>query len=229
MSISSQTDPSTLLERALQLTAEARKLASGQEAQQAERRTTTNLTALETALTAMAESAKAHQEAARLGVPLARMQWGAGRQNLTEHVRRGRPSAQALLNATKQVKATTTTANQELKESWSAWAATKLSDPVLLRLPLLPESDRGTYRGYLDRLKSLASAKQPPKAHEIAEFGRHLDNLTDVLGCVTADENLTALITRIAGGVRLSDLTDAELAQLRQHPQLADQIWLTRR
>lgn len=225
------TSPTSLKERALRLAGAARALASGQEAQQAEQKTRTNLSELNTALTTMRETATSARAAANQGVAMPEVNWNDGLKNLQEHVRRGRPSPQALAAATKRVRATNSEAEKQLRETWAAWSANQLTDPVLQRLPLMHARDRATYKQHLDRLGDLARSKKAPRASDVAEFSRLLAGLREALQDIADDDKLTDLMHRLAqpSGVRLCDLSDDQLAALRKYPELSGQIWLTRK
>lgn len=216
----------SLLDQALSLSASARRLASGADDRLQEQRTATAVLALQQALDNLVSTRSTFEAAKSLGVGVqAQPDWGSGLGSLEAHVGRGLPSPQAIQAAKAKVIATTKAARQEIDNLWPEWIEARLQEIPLSRLASLPREERELAK---TRLRELPRKSAPQNVTDIrlvqlklealkAQFPSESD-LSEAL-----ESALAAITTEKA---TLASLTGEQLAALRGHPEVAEQVTL---
>jgi hypothetical protein len=222
----------SVLDKAVALRAEARRLQEGEKGATELARTSNRVAELDVLISALARVVLAARRAASLGVALSAglALADAGRSNLARHAAAGLPSDRAFIVALGKVNASTDTIAAALSSAWAEWATARLAALPVERVALLDLEPRNQATGWHTRLQSLVS-KKPPSSSDIDEFSRTIEALTTALDAApAASGEVIDLLKRLAERptLTLADLTDAQVAALRQ-ADVADQVELRRR
>jgi hypothetical protein len=226
------TTPGSVLDKAVALRAEARRLQEGQKGAAEFARASKAVTELDLLISALARAVRAVRRAAELGValPLDLAIADDGRANLERHAAAGLPSDQAFVVARGKINASRQTIADALSAAWAPWAAKQLTALPTERIALLERELRAQATGQYARLRSLV-ASAPPSTSDIDEFSLTLDALADALNeTPAASDEVVSLLKRLVERppLTLADLTDAQVAALRT-AGVADQVELGRR
>lgn len=141
---------------------------------------------------------------------------------------RGRPTPQRIHAATQKVNQQVSDLESSTRGRWEAWAAGQLSRIERHRIAALPPTDRTAAE---TRIADLASAaKRPPTPSAISIFEYNLKRVRADLDRVDLPDQVLKVLVRFdtSGGVRLSDLSDDELAILRSDASIAAQFSVRR-
>ena len=222
----------SLLDKAVALRAEGRRLQEGQQGVAESRRISHAVTELTQLISALEQVVRAARRATSLGValPVDLALAADGRANLARHAADGLPSDQAFVAARRKVSTSTQTFKDALSSAWTQWAAAQLGALPVERIALLDLEPRNQANGWRTRLLFLA-ANKPPSSSDIDEFSRTIDALTAALDAApAASGEVIDLLKRLAERppLTLADLTDAQVAALRQ-AGVDDQVELRRR
>jgi hypothetical protein len=222
----------SLLDEAVALRAEARRLQEGQKGVAEFSRVSHAVTELDLLIGALEQVVRAARHAASLGVtlPIDLALADDGRANLARHAAAGLPSDQAFVAARRKINASTQAIADALSSAWTGWAAARLSALPMERIALLDLEPRNQANGWRTRLLFLASSRSPSSS-DIDEFSRTIDALTEALDAApTASGEIIDLLKRMVERppLTLADLTDAQVAALRE-AGVADQVELRRR
>lgn len=222
----------SVLDKANRLRAVAHTYAEGAKERRDREQAAVALKELEDALDALALRAEAAKAAARLGVavPDIASLVSRGLANLEAKSGDGLlPTKQALQAARGKVATSRTELEAALNAAWREWAAARVADIPVAKVALVSELSRQSVE---DDVRSLGtSARALPSAVDVELFERKLARVLKVLDALESDEEIVDLLARLGApeGVVLADLTDVELALLRGHSAVADQIVLRRR
>jgi hypothetical protein len=222
----------SVLDKAVALRAEARRLQEGQKGAAELARLSNRVAELDLLISELARVVQAARRAANLGVTLSVDLALAddGRANLERHAADGLPSDRAFVVARGKVNASKQAIADALSAAWTAWAAAQLDALPVERIALLDREPREQSTGWHARLRSLASCA-PPTNSDIDEFSRTIDALTETLAeAPAASGEVVNLLKRLAERplLTLADLTDEQVAALRE-AGVADQVELRRR
>jgi len=222
----------SVLDKAVALRAEARRLQEGQKGAAERGRISKAVAELDVQISELARVVRAARHAANLGIALS-VELGLadyGRANLERYAAAGLPSDRAFIVARGKVNASKQAIADALSAAWTAWATAQLDALPVERIALLDREPRERATGWHARLRSLASST-PPTNSDIDEFFRKLDALTETLAeAPVASGEVVNLLKRLAEQplLTLADLTDEQIAALRE-AGVADQVELRRR
>jgi hypothetical protein len=214
-----------LVARARRLTALARARRDDLDASQAQGQVQTALNKLDQELGTLGGALSVHRKLRAIGV------LAADPGDLTQPVRRlkeqaalGRPTAQFLNARIKDVVGTRLAIDDANADVWRGWAAQKIEELPLALLPRVPLSGRDATGRRVTSLRMLAARK--PSIPDIVQFQQYYDLVEEELTAVEG-AGIDALLKRFAAGrILLADLSDDELAMLREDTSLADQLYL---
>lgn len=221
----------SLLQKADLLRTLARTNAEGAKERRDREQAALALDALEAELSSLESRAAAARAARAAGVPVGDVAALArpGMDNLAARAQDGLPNQQALQAATRKVRGNREAIESALGTAWRTWAAAELAELPVTRGALLPPIERQSFADGYESLRTLA--RNVPSAADVEAFTARLRRVRGLLDAVDANDALLALLARLepAEGVRLDDLSDADIALLRAHPDVAEQIVVRRR
>jgi len=230
---SSATDPATgakpatsLATRAKQLASRARAKTEDEKATQEHSQTETALTKLNGELTKFARVARTHRALKAAGVPVADhpdldKPLKALRSRVDEV---GRPASQFLNARTKDVTTTTAAMITQDGQAWQSWAQAEIHKLPLALVPRVSFSQRGITQQRIKELRSMAA--NAPSFAEVKVFEQKLDRVREELEHVECSDVDDVLSRFVNGRIRLAELTDEELAMLREDESLSQQLYL---
>lgn len=219
----------TLLTRAKRLAALGRAKRDDEGASQDQSQAQTALNKLDVELTGLASVLVVHAALRDSGVPVATVtDLDKPAIALRDRVAsQGRPTAQYLNARLRDIASLRTQIAESDKLAWRGWAEAQIASlphAVLPRLGLRQASAKERIR----KLRLVALA--PPNKSDITLFKLSLDQVKDTLADVEDAGSLNALLARFGssgGRLRLSEVTDEEVALIRDDASLADQIFLS--
>ncbi|TDC79153.1 hypothetical protein [Streptomyces hainanensis] len=211
----------SVLDKALRLQGEARRLDASSQGEGQARRVAGRVDELSVAIGDLAEQitlARLIHE--RTGVPAPLGDVDAGRENLARRAGSGLPSDQAFNAARRKVEETTRRLTGENLRVWREWAAQQLATLDTNRLPMLPVDRQKAIRTTHQKLVRRAETAKVSAA-EVTLFVSECEGLREELASVpAASAELLALMERLsAGDVPLSQVTDEEIELLRSRHQ----------
>lgn len=220
----------SVLDRAKALTATANRLREGSEAEDNAKRVLTQADSLGNALTRLKRQVEASRALQELGVIIDMGNIGEGRERFSRLADDGQglPSYQAVAAARRTVEAVLERVESTLAQAWAQWATERVAELPVQRLSTLPTVEQRAHRATLGELKKLAKIELP-HAREIVSFATAHSALKEALGSLREpDPELERLLSRLGQRVMLDQVSDADIALLREYG-LADQIELHRR
>lgn len=137
----------------------------------------------------------------------------------------GRPTAQFMYARVKDVSTANSVIADENVRAWQAWASQKMEELPVSLVPRLNVDRRDKARTRVLNLRKWAAG--PVDIGIVGQFLTAYDIVRDDLDSVGAATIDGALGRFENGRIRLSDLSDVELAMLREEDSLADQLFLT--
>jgi hypothetical protein len=214
------TDCTPVLDRAIRLQNEVRRLEAGAQGEGQALRIAGRVAEIQSALTDLA----GHVRAARAlkqhdpGAAIDLTGLDAGRDGLARLAVGSIPSDPAFVAARRKVRATTVRITAELLAAWKIWADHQLSTLPEHKIAVLPIERQPWARATLKNLRSLSGAKTITTA-DIAEFASAYKGLTEELSeIISVPEKIVTIMNRIwAGGVTLRNLSDEEIVLLRKY------------
>lgn len=222
----------SVMERATRLRAIAHTYAEGAKERRDREQAAIALKDVEEALDALLLRADAARAAAGCGVQLPDVSGiiERGLTNLEAKARDGLlPTKQALQAARGKLANNRTELEAALGTAWREWASARIAEVPVGKAALLSDFSRQSVEEDLRSLSSTARAL--PSAIDVESFSRKLTRVRAALDALESDEGLVELLGRLNApeGIVLSDLSDDEVALLRQTTAIADQIVLRRR
>lgn len=144
------------------------------------------------------------------------------------HSTRGRPAPQRIDAARGKVNQQVSELERSTRERWEAFTATELSGIERHRVAALPPADRTVAENRIRELES--AARRPPVPSAVATFEYNLRQVRAELDQVDLPADVLRVLARFdgPGGVRLSELSDDELATLRSDASIAAQFSVRR-
>ncbi|UQX87635.1 hypothetical protein M6D93_15190 [Jatrophihabitans telluris] len=219
----------TLMLRAKRLASLARAKRDDEGASQDQSQTQTALNKLDAELTGFASALVVHRALTAAHVPVATpTELEKPAKALRDRVAsQGRPTAQYLNARVREVAGIRAQIAQSDQAAWREWAETQLRALPLALLPRLGPNQAQVK----ERIRKLQlSAAAAPTKSDIALFRLNLDHVQDILADIEESGDLNALLARFSahrGRLPLSDVTDEEVALIRNEPSLAEQIFLS--
>jgi len=141
---------------------------------------------------------------------------------------RGRPAPQRIHAAAQKVNQQVAELERSTRERWQAWTAAELNRIERHRVAALSGDDRTATESRIRDLE--LAAKRPPSPSAVAMFEYNLRQVRAELDQVDLPDQVLKLLERFEspGGVRLSELSDEELATLRSDASIAAQFSVRR-
>ncbi|MCH6470687.1 hypothetical protein [Sinomonas terrae] len=223
----------SVFEKATRLRAVAHTYAEGAKERRDREQAELALKEVEDALDALVKLTEAARSAAELGVTLPEMASlvGRGLTNLEARSAGGLlPTKQALQAAKGRLISNRAELETAFGAAWRAWATARVREVPIAKIALV--ASRMSRQSIEDDLRSLhGMTRSIPTAREVQAFGQKWKRVRDVLDALEAEDDMVELLTRLGAseGVLLADLSDSELALLRNRVAVAEQIVLRRR
>ncbi len=153
-----------------------------------------------------------------------------GRAAFARHAETGLPSNQVFTAAKHKINGVISRVSEQLGLAWSQWTAERMAELPLVRIPLLDADDQKSARLRRDELQKLLS-KPVPTSTDVGLFQSSAGILQEMLSQVAdPPEDILALLQRLGERppLTLDQLTDDQISMLRQ-AGIADQIEVRRR
>ncbi|MFI9811654.1 hypothetical protein [Saccharothrix variisporea] len=212
-------EDNSVLGRALRMQAEIRRLDASASAEQAAKSTAQRVRELESALadlTAQVRLARALSKYSKADVPLGDIHGGLA--ELQRQASTGLPKDRAVDTARRRVASSVAELAQRSQEVWRAWTTTAFEAVPANRLAGLDPARQRATRTMVEQLAQLRR-KSKPAITDVVEFGtKHAEVLEELAAAADASDELLALLARFATTpITLRDITDEEIALLREH------------
>ncbi|GAA4485047.1 hypothetical protein GCM10023191_009040 [Actinoallomurus oryzae] len=212
----------TVLEKAQELQNTARSIAESQKERDDQERVLRRIDEVRTALqAAMVQQRTAVLLHERTGQALDVSGFDTARAKLASKSRGGLPGDRAFVDARRALEAFTSELNTSIRQFWKTWATARIHEISPARFATLGPDERREASELYESMK--AKANRPKVDSEsILTFCNRRDTLLALLRHAPTDtpENLLELINRLdAGGVTLRELTNADIALLREYDQ----------
>ncbi|MGW6472675.1 hypothetical protein [Streptomyces nigra] len=212
----------TVLEKAQELQNTARSISESQKERDDQERVLRRIDEVRTALrAAMVQQQIAVLLRERTGQALDVSRFEAARAKLASKSRGGLPSDRAFVDAKRALEAFTSELSASLKQLWKTWATARIQEVSPARFVTLGPEERLEATELYESMKAKANRPKVDSA-SILTFCSDRDTLLTLLQHAPADapQGLLELINRLdAGGVTLRELSDADIALLREYDQ----------
>jgi hypothetical protein len=212
------TDRMPVLDKALKLQSEVRRLEAGAEGDEQANRIARRVGEIEAELALLSGHARAARTLLRHTtdvISIAGLE--AGRDDLTRRASGAIPSDSAFVAARQKVQKTASRLAAEVQSAWKAWADDQLTFLPVRRIAMLDSARQASAQARLKGLRNLAGAAGVT-ASDISEFTAAYAGLKEELEeAKDVPEALLGLIDRLSPGpVTLRDVSDDEIALLRK-------------
>lgn len=219
----------TLMVTAKRLAALARAKRDDEGASQDQSQAQTALNKLDSELTGFASVLVVHRALKTTGVAVESIpELDKPATSLRDRVAsQGRPTAQYLNARVRDAAGQRSQMAENDRAAWRGWAEAQIESLPLALLPRLGLRQAST-KERIRKLRLVALA--PPNKSDITLFKLNLDQVKDILADVEDAGDVNALLARFnsnGGRLRLSEVSDEEVALIRNDPSLADQIFLS--
>lgn len=212
----------TVLEKALELQNTARSISESRKERYDQERVLRRIDEVRTAL----QAAMVQQQTAVLlrectGQALDVSGFDTARAKLASKSRGGLPGDRAFVDASRALEAFTSELSASLRQLWKRWATARIQEVSPARFVTLGPDERREASGLYESMKAKVNRPKVDSA-SILTFCSDHDRLLTLLQHAPADipQGLLELINRLdAGGVTLRELTDADIALLREYDQ----------
>ncbi|MCC8244086.1 hypothetical protein [Saccharothrix luteola] len=209
----------SVLDRALEMQGQVRRLDADASVEQAAKSTAQRVRELESALADLASAVRLAQALTRYSgteVPLGDIH--GGMSELQRQASAGLPKDRVVDTARKKVSASVTGLAERSQEVWRSWTAAAFAGIPVNRIAGLDPAHQRAVRTMVDELGRL---RRKPKTTltDVVEFGtKHADVLEELAAAADASDELLALLARFDNQtITLRDITDADIALLREH------------
>ena len=214
------TNRTPVLDRAVLLQNEVRRLEAGAQDQGQALRIARRVAEIKAALTVVAGHVRAARALQRhnAGAAINLTGLDAGRDGLARLAAGSIPSDPGFVAARRKIQATADRLAAEVQAAWRAWADQQLSALPDHMIAVLPPDQQAQARTTLKNLRNLASVKNITAA-DIAEYASAYEGLTEELSeMMDVPEAVATIMNRVSdGGATLRDLNDDEIALLRAY------------
>jgi hypothetical protein len=218
----------SILTKARALKADAVRLRAGAEAEENARRVLNRVDELSTTLDGLEQALDAVRKLRARGVEVVLPPLDDGRLAFEQHAGTGLPPQRAFTTAKAKIEATVQKVRAELAPAWATWTAAQITGLPVHRFVMLPLSERSNGQRSFSTLTKLSKI-EVPSAGNVAEFAVVHSGLKEDLEALPEPlPELQGLLQRLGQRTTLDQLTDADIALLRQH-DVADQIEVQRR
>lgn len=212
----------SVYDKALQLAAEARRLQAGQQSEQEAQHAAHQIEQIKAELDSLENLLAVAASLASVGaggVSLSGLD--DGRAAFAEKAAAGLPAEAAFKSARQKLKTVSARIGQEVGVAWTEWSSVELAALPLRRIPLLPASQQKAARQSKADLEKLTKDTKVSTS-TVTLFRTGLETLRESLDQVAdPTPELVVLLAKIDGppAASLCDVTDEEIALLRQHGQ----------
>ncbi|MCZ4552239.1 hypothetical protein [Gordonia rubripertincta] len=214
-----------LATRARQLTALARVKRDGLDESQTRGHVQTALNRLDQGLISLGSAINVSRKLKDVGVPVAdpiNLQQPAVR--LQEQAELGRPTSQFLQARFRDVDAARLAIEEANGVAWQSWASYVIQGLPVAMLPRVHFSRRDATKAKIATMRTLGA--KTPSIPGIIEFKFLCDRVEEEFSEV-GDAGIDSLLERFEDGqIKLSELSDDELAMLRGDVSLTDQLYI---
>lgn len=218
----------SILTKARALKADAVRLRAGAEAEENARRVLNRVDELHTVLDNLEQALEAVRRLRERGVEVVLPPLDDGRAAFEQHAGSGLPPQRAFTTAKAKIEATAQKVRAELAPAWAGWTSALIAGLPTHRFVMLPPNERSIGQRSFSTLTKL-SKTEVPSAGNVVEFAVVHAGLKEELEALPEPlPELQDLLQRLGRRTTLDQLTDAEIALLRQH-DVADQIEVQRR
>ncbi|WP_194892376.1 hypothetical protein [Catenulispora pinisilvae] len=212
----------SVYDKALHLAAEARRLQAGQQSEQEAQHAAHQIEQIKAELGTLADLVAVAASLALAGAEGVRLSGlDDGRAAFAAKAAAGLPAEAAFKAARQKLKTVSARISQEVGLAWTDWSSAELATLPLRRIPLLATSQQKAARQSKADLEKLAKAPKVSTS-AITLFRTGLETLREFLDQVAdPTPELVTLLDKIDGPpvASLRDITDEEIALLRQHGQ----------
>lgn len=221
-----------LLEDALALSAQARRVEADRANNEQRSRLRARLSDLQTAIDEVRNLLELQYEAAATGVEITwrSTRLTSARRNLARVSQDGLPTEKHLDTARGQLRSATTELTKAVGLGWTRWAEAQLASTPDEKIAVLQGDERQTAAKDWTQLRKLAG-KTPRNSREVAEFVRLRERIVRAVRSVPQlSDELHDLLRRLEGkpALTLADLNDDDIAMLRK-TGFASHVQLSRR
>lgn len=209
----------SVLDKAVRLQSEARRLDFGRKDEQEAQRIRQRVHNVREALGDLQKQARlAHALEQRTGISVDLSRLDTGRKELARKAAGGLPSDPSFNTAIRKIKETTQNLSKEILDKWRTWAEGQLALLPVSRISMLGQARQAEARSTLKSLKNYATSRNVAAA-DITLFATQYEGLNDELGQARdAPEPLLTLLDRLSTrSLTLRDVTDEEISLLRQY------------
>ena len=209
----------SILERALRMQAEVRRLDASAGTEQAARSTAQRVGELETALAGLTRHVQVGQKLARYtGVEVDLDEVHDGLAELQRHAAVGLPKDRVVATARRKVDASANRLADRNQQAWRRWTAAAYAEIPTNRSAGLDREHQALVREMIIELARLRD-RPNPAVTDIAEFSaKHAAVLQELEVAAVAPDELLALLARLdSRTTTLRDLTDPDIELLREH------------
>jgi hypothetical protein len=225
-------NPSSVLEKARAMTAEASRLRQGADAEHDANRVSQRVEEVTQVLLQLRQMAGAVDRLRAVSgsecVDLSGLD--DGRAAFARHAASGLPSNQVFTAAKQKVNGVISRVSTQLGVAWSQWTAERMAELPLVRITLLDADEQRSARARRDELQRLAKIPVPTST-DVSMFQSAAGILQETLSEVAdPPQEILALLHRLGERppLTLDELTDNQISLLRQ-ADIADQIEVRRR
>lgn len=220
----------SVFDKALRLRAEIRRIDEGASAEQAVRSAAHRVQELRSALADLTSQVSLARALTRYsGTAVALGDVHNGLVELQRRASTGLPSDQAFDAARKKVTASADALARRSQEVWRTWTSASVDSLPTSRMAGLDQVRQRSTRQAVDELVALRK-RTKPSSSDVVEFHSTLDTVcVELAAAENAPDELLDLLVRFDGRqVTLRDITDAEIALLREH-DMDDEIEIRRK
>lgn len=210
----------SVLEKAERLQAEARRLTEGEKGEEEARRISERISVLRADLATLQGRIRIVRSlmAQPTGPDINLSGLDTGLAAFARQCEGGLPPNGAFIKASTAVQKVTERIAQDSREAWRQWTQARLADLEIVRQVMLSPEDQARAKSLNQQLVR-ASRTADFDAAAVTLFANAHAELTELLSTASAPpEGLQTLLGRLESGttVLLSDITDAEIALLRE-------------
>ncbi|MEU4517447.1 hypothetical protein AB0F52_01880 [Amycolatopsis sp. NPDC024027] len=209
----------SVLGRALDMQAQVRRLDADASLEQAAKSTAQRVRELESALADLASAVRLARALTRYsGTEVALGDIHGGLPELQRQASAGLPKDRTVDTARRRVSASVTGLADRCQEAWRAWTAAAFADIPTNQIAGLDSAHQRAVRVMIDELGRLRK-KPRPMLVDVVDFGtKHADVLEELAAAADTSDELLALLARVDNQpVTLRDITDEDIALLREH------------
>jgi hypothetical protein len=218
----------SVLGKARALSAEANRLREGEAAEENAKRILTKVEELDGLLGDVEAALGAADRLRDRGVDVALPRLDQGREALARWAATGVPPVRAFTPAREKIETVRREVRLGLSQAWAQWSTARMAELAVHRMVMFPPVERRTEEARLSKLTRLSKVDVPSRSDVVEFTAVHAGLKEDLDALKDPAPELQTLLTRLAQRTTLANLSDADIALLRQY-DVADQIDVQRR